>query len=199
MTDELRNFLKGNQDLLKRNNFKSLIERAGDLRPELIDFLYSQAGIDVLNFMTEIPKGMFKETSISQIIVPDNIEKIDDLGIWNCGVVRVTINNPNIKLTPKSIYNATDLQLVNLPEGMKAIPSEFCRACYGLKKVRIPASVTRIGARAFSECSQDLIIVTPYRENKRDKLVVPQSEIEFYKNHLRFTHAPKNVEVEDEI
>lgn len=200
MTDELRNFLKGNQELLKKNNFKSLIEKAAvnDLRPELLDFLYG-AGIDVLNFMTEIPKGMFKETSIAQIIVPENIDKIDDFGIWNCGVVRLTINNPNIKMTTRSVNNAGELQVVNLPDGMKAIPAEFCRSCWKLKKVRVPASVTRIGARAFSECSQDLIIVTPYRENQREKLIVPQSEVEFYKNHLRFTHAPKNVEVEDEI
>lgn len=199
MSDELRNFLKANQDLLKKNDFATLIRKAGSLRPELIDFLYNKANIDVLKFLNEIPSSLFEGTNIASIIVPQHINKIGRQGIFNCGVVRLAIENPNIQLPSDAIVANSELQIVNLPDGLKSLPSGFCSSCENLKKVRIPASVIRIGARAFTNCNDDFILITPYRENQKDRLVIPQSEVDFYKKHLRFTHAPKNVEVKNEI
>ena len=56
MTDELRNFLKSNQDLLKKNDFQKLITQAerNKLGPELLEFLYNAANIDVLKFIHNI-------------------------------------------------------------------------------------------------------------------------------------------------
>lgn len=201
MTDELRNLLKSNQDLLKKNDFEKLLQlsvRSG-LEEELLDFLYNNANIDILKFINTIHGRMFYETNIPSLIIPANIKKIEDQGIYGCGVVRLAIENPDIKMEPGAIWNNPSLQVVNLPEGMNSLPSAVFQNCMNLKKVRIPASVTRIGARCFRDCNDDFVIVTPYRENTRDKLIILQSEVEFYKKHLRFTHAPKNVEVENEI
>ena len=82
---------------------------------------------------------------------------------------------------------------MNFPDGTVVIPKNICNACSSLIRVNLPESVKRIKNGCFRNADDNLKIVTPYRENKIDKLTIPSDELDFYKKHLRFTHAPKEV------
>lgn len=209
MREEVRQFLNDNMVLLKRDDFKELFLRARqynipgtwrteNLWPEVYDVLTSN-GIYPLEEMDTIPEYFFVKTNVKKLVIPRNIKKIESNSIFNSEVVSIYIENPDVSIAPESMTNLPKLQSLNFPQGMISVPSLKLDSVPELKIIRIPESVVRIKAGAFTNIPDDTVIVTPYRKDYSKKLNVSDAEIEFYKKHLRFTHAPENVEVEDEI
>ena len=199
MTDDLKQFLTANKELFMRNNFNEIFKKidAITLKTELLEFLFNTVHINPLNYMDVLPSGFFSRTVIPTIEVPSNINSIKYNGISECEASAIIIKSGNTKLEDGAIRNLNNLATMNFPEGMVTIPKSICENCRTLSRVNLPVSVKRIKPYCFTNTPENLKIVTPYRENKADKLTIPSEEIDFYKAHLRFTHAPK--EVNDEV
>lgn len=203
MYEDAVTFLRNNRSLLTQNNFVQLRERCSDrLWPEVYDVLINN-DVNPLTYeeMTKIPSYFFWGVrGVRKLIVPKNISKIDASGIANCDdLVSIYIENPNIRLEEGAINYLDNLQALNFANGMTSIPKFKLNEVPNLKIIRIPESVTRIAAGAFTAIPDDCVIVTPYRKSISKKLNISEAELDFYKKHLRFTHAPEDVEVEDEI
>lgn len=195
MTDELKQFLSTNKELFKINNFKEILRLASsaNIRAELLDFLFNTVHINPLNYMDEVPGDFFYRTVIPTIEIPSNIKVIKQNGIRRCETSTILIKSSDTKLEEGAIKELDSLNTINFPEGTTVIPKATCVNCRNLSRVNLPVSVKRIKTGCFENAADNLRIVTPYRENKADKLTIPSDEVEFYRAHLRFTHAPKEV------
>lgn len=201
MYEEALEFLKSNRSLLRENKFIELQERCPRrLWGEVYD-IFINNDINPLEDIDKIPGYFIQNVSgISKLTIPRNINKIHTYAISNNPMMTsIWIENPNIKLSPSCMVILPKLQSLNFPNGMVSIPNLDLSGVQSLRIIRIPETVTRISAGAFDNIPEDCVIVTPYRDAANKKLNVSEVEIDFYKKHLRFTHAPKNVEVEDEI
>lgn len=200
MTDELKQFLTDNKQLLVRNDFDNLYAKSTgqrNLYKEMTEFFYNIAKIDPLRYMTSIPSRMFFGVQLNQeLVVPNNI-KLDyqsDSYIYGLTAPSVLLD---CALVERSLTSCRVNKIV-IKDGPTRIPKEFLYDIRGTEKIMIPESVTRIGNDAFSDGFTGKII-TPYRTDESKRLIIPKSEISWYKDHLRFTHAPKASEVEDGI
>lgn len=193
MLDTTKEFLRENKNLLMNNDFTRLFEKAPNkrTRADVLDFLYNDAHVDPLKYMKEIPNGLFMGTHISTIKVPENITSIATDGIAYCEVVNLIIDSAFTRINRRALAFNGSLTTVSIPDGTKIIPENTFEDDYSLSRVNLPKSVLRIKANAFEGCDTNLKIVTPYRESVSEKLTIPSNEIDFYKEHLRFTHAPK--------
>ena len=77
-----------------------------------------------------IANGMFCDSGISEIIIPEGITSIEDQAFSNC----------------------TNLKTVTIPEGITSIKYEAFSNCTNLKTVTIPKTVEKIGNFAFDNC-----------------------------------------------
>lgn len=195
MTNELKQFLVDNKNLLTRNDFdgiykKAISELQSALIKELTEFLYNLAQVDPLKYMSSIPQRMFFGVVLSnELVVPANI-KLDSLSIKSMAVPTLRLQ---CDLVSKCIVGCSFNNVI-IDSEISKIPSNCFYSCT-IEKVRLPETVLRIGNDAFGEISS-VKIITPYRDNPQKRLIVPKNEVQWYKDHLKFTHAPKESEEE---
>lgn len=191
MTDELKKFLTDNKNLLIRNDFDGLYNNcAPGMWAELSDFLFNVANINPLNYMKgDVGKVFALNNFKKELVIPKNVNltegRIRGISapsiILQCNLVRYTLSS-------------VDANIVRIDSDATKIPSNFSFNV-NAEKVYIPKSVSRIGNDAFERCDR-IKIITPYRDNPQERLIVPKNEIDWYREHLRFTHAPKESEEE---
>ena len=75
------------------------------------------------------------------------------------------------------------------------LPGQGIYECRHLKYVWLPKTIKRIQADAFHNVSDDILIVTPYRERPTEKLRIPEVELDWYRQHLKFSHSENPPEV----
>ena len=75
------------------------------------------------------------------------------------------------------------------------LPTQAIYNCDNLKYVWLPKGIKRIQADAFHNVSDDILIVTPYRERTMEKLRIPEAELDWYRQHLKFSHSENPPEV----
>ena len=198
MTDELKQFLIDNKPLLVRNDFDTLYKRAAStsgLCKQLTEFLYNVAKLDPLPHMTTITRAMFQGITLNQqLVVPKNIKMnaTDDCYI-NSLTVPVLILECDLE---GSAIMRSSIDKIIYKGTSEKVPRNFL-SNVNCQKLALPETITRIANSAFNYF--DGKIVTPYRSDPAKRLIVPKNEIDWYKEHLRFTHAPKESEVEDGI
>lgn len=198
MTDELKQFLIDNKPLLVRNDFDTLYKRAASnygLCKQLTEFLYNVAKIDPLPHMATITQPMFQGITLNQqLVVPKNIKmNVTD----NCYIRNLTVPILVLEcdLAGSAIIRSSIDKIIYKGTSVK-VPKDFL-SNVNCEKLILPDTITRISSGAFLGFNGK--IITPYRENPEKRLIIPKNEIDWYREHLRFTHAPKESEVEDGI
>lgn len=93
-------------------------------------------------------------TSLKELVLPDNIEFINDNGQFeNCTNLRTVTLPSTLRIIPKDLfYGCTSLTTVNLPDGLTRIDENAFYGC-SLDTIRIPASVVKIDESAFMGCA----------------------------------------------
>ena len=76
---------------------------------------------------TEIGVRAFENSDVRRVVIPDSVEKIDNLAFYRC----------------------KSLESVTLPKGLKTIPYSCFDCCESLKEVVIPEGITKIEENAF--------------------------------------------------
>ena len=162
---DLRELVKKYEKYLKTDDYDGLFSTCKDQqeRQELLDFLYGKCAIDVLSKMTSIPSQMFKNTkSIQTLTIPENITSIGDRAFAESAVSKVI-----------------------LPNTINRLPVGLFQNCKNLHKIFIPDSVIEFASDVFAGTPDDIIIGINARNDDKSKLKFPQSELDFYRNHLR--------------
>lgn len=127
--------------------------------------------------VTEISSNVFnKKTSLTNIDIPDTIEKIGDgafayctgltyinipeslkvIGInafYNCYNAQFSITNPIESLGERVFYNCRGLSgEITLANGADCVPANAFYGCSKLTSVKLPSTVITIGESAFANC-----------------------------------------------
>lgn len=165
--------LTNNSELLKSSNYEELFKKINPaLRAHVYQFLIEELSIDPLPEMDTIPSNMFTYYHTPKLVLPDNI-----------------------KILEAEAFKACEIDKIKIGDGVRQIPSK-CFASSSTTQVFLPESVIKIASGAF-DSSDIQMIVTPWRESRREKLSIPSNETDFYKEHLRFQHKPKDEPVID--
>lgn len=163
---DIRELVKKYEKYLKADDYDGLFRdcKNSDERQELLDFLYDRCAIDVLPQMTSIPSQMFRGTEkIRSLTVPENITSIGDRAFADAAFEKVI-----------------------LPSTISKLPVGLFSGCRNLHKIWIPDSVTEFAQNVFQGTPEDILLGANQRTDSKNKLRFPQSELDFYKKHLKF-------------
>lgn len=146
--------------LINQNDWTAVYKEIGRLTVltfipvEFTDLIY-EADIDPLTYMEEVPpyylSGDFGIRSpLKYINIPNNIKFIG-----NCAFSRSSLKEVKI---PGDVGNAafrsSDLEKVEVFEGVSFIRGAAFNACKLLTSVSLPSSLKYLGKRAFTDCPQ---------------------------------------------
>ena len=133
----------------------------------------------------------FKNSDITEVIIPDSVTKIGDSAFSMCySLTNVTISNSVTTIGSHSFYNCNRLTSVTIPVSVTSIGDSAFRSCHRLTSVTIPDSVTSIGNSAFHDCDSELYTEYEYgkyvgdSENPYQVLIeVTNKNLSTYKIH----------------
>ncbi len=116
---------------------------------------------------------------ITEIIIPDSIEKIGNGAFRRCinaAVIRVP--DRNMEFGEYIFSGCSGLTGIDgiIPTSMTKIPANTFSGCNGLTEVTIPAHITDIGARAFWGCKNLKKVTIPGNVKKMDEGVFGDCE-----------------------
>ena len=150
-----------------------------------------------------------KAPSITEIVLPNTIIRIDDYAFHDCGELKkVDIPSSVTYLGNYAFRLCRKLTTVNIPATIKKIGTYTFSYCEALKDFYIPATVDTIRTMAFSYCKLNNVYImrpTPpvTEENPcysgtdhKPKLIVPYGSLEAYHadvrwNDLEIAEMPK--------
>ena len=188
---ELKSFLVSNMELLRNRNYDELYSKLREYdRGSFTKFLFEVAHRNPLDYMSHIYDGMFNGVSLETLVIPDYIEGDIDIQLLTCK--NVIIEN----LRAKSIaFFSCNLTNVVIQDGMASLDKNTFVNCYIQGRVKLPKTVREIEKYAFNNCSGSFLIVTPFRDSKREQLVIDNSEESFFKEKLRWLRSKASEEV----
>ena len=187
---EVVNIIKNGKRFLEKNDLTSFFNSINlSDRASVAEFLLSRTTIPILNYMTEIPEYLFRDSTITSIVIPGNIKSIGKGAFFNSSVETVKIENGTKILGLSCFENCQNLTAIDLADTISIIPSNCFKGCINLKKIFLPDGVKNIGSGAFDGCD-DVEIVANYRSG--EKMKGKKSDLEFLKQHLKFDHNIPN-------
>ena len=101
-----------------------------------------------------IPKGMFRGSGISQVVLPEALETIGEEAFRDCAnLKRITLPG-HIRELGEELFWSSKLEEFCWPEndGTTMLPSGLFRWCFKLRRVDLPSNLTAIGSGAFASC-----------------------------------------------
>lgn len=109
-------------------------------------------GLKVCNFpstLKRIESSAFFNTSIREVVLPDNLEFLGSSGFSNSEVEKFVFSNNLTSTGDYQFYKSTIREIV-LNEGLEEIGNNCFYSCNHLISIDIPESVRKIGPQAFS-------------------------------------------------
>lgn len=136
------------------------------------------AEIDLPAGLTKVSYGMFMDSTVERIILPDTVTEIAELAFCNCDrLTEVQFPDAMTELGNYLFRDCDTIETLRLPAALKAIPwGLFWNS--SLRELSIPDGVTTIHNQAFWDC-EDL-----------EKLVVPRSVVTVGRENV-FENTPK--------
>ena len=124
--------------------------------------------VELPNNIISIGSGAFSGCKyLSEIIIPNSVVRIGSNAFRECEKLS-NIKLPNNLTVLEDAFFLSGICEITIPEGITEIYDNTFYYCYNLKNITIPNSVSKIGYRAFQDCtsliSVDLSQVTYVRE-----------------------------------
>ncbi|MCR5357187.1 MAG: leucine-rich repeat protein [Lachnospiraceae bacterium] len=131
-----------------------------------IDGSFGGCSISSLTFSDELkylPKYLFEGAGFANydVVIPAGIEKIGPTCFYNAsGVKSLTFAGNNLKeIDSDAFKKLTSIKSITIPASMTKIGARAFEDCTSLSGVlRIPAAVTNIGNSAFNNCAYECIV-----------------------------------------
>ena len=97
--------------------------------------------------------------SEENVVIPKTIDGHTVTGIgtdsfYHCKTIKTVSIPDSVTYIGSAFDNCSNLESVNLPNGIKQLPGNLFYGCTALKSITIPASVERIASYAFSYCGK---------------------------------------------
>ena len=112
--------------------------------------------------VTHIGESAFNNSGIVISSIPESVTSIGNNAFYYCeGITSMVIPNTVTSLGWGVFSFCRELQSIQLPDNLEAIPATFLKNCFALSSITIPESVTSIGEEAFSGCTHLTSVVIP--------------------------------------
>lgn len=185
LTPEEKDYIRNElSELLKKNDFSKIIQTclAGS-KQNILAFLVEN-DIPILKGLKSIPNDMFSHSSISQIVIPGNIQRIGTRSFVASELTSVKLEE-GVQAIEKGAFAMCDhLAYVELPESLEKIGD---RAFAGspIKQINIPDGIIYLDKEMFGDNENIKIYANSRKEMpSRFKLRCNQSDVEWFKQHL---------------
>ena len=100
----------------------------------------------------------FEGTGLTEITIPENVNKIENSAFAACRMLKSVILPPNLmSLGQSAFFGCESLTSVTLPKNLRSIPDSLLGGCHSLKSIEIPKNVSSIGEWAFSTSALETI------------------------------------------
>lgn len=185
-----QNIGRNYNEYLINNDIDGLFDHISDTDIALFTayIFENNRGLIIMKHLSKLYENMFLKCKLDTLMIPKNIQYLED-GCFDCiGVKHIIFENSNLRLLPKYAFgnNLTKcLESVDLPKGLKVLPAYCFDECKNLKEVFLPDSLELIGKGAFNGCDKVKLIAN-FRKDK--KIKAPKEDFEFFKRHLVFNH-----------
>lgn len=148
---ESNEYYKSIDGVLYSKDMKQLIAYANDKMVERFE---------IPETVEYISSGAFSSAKIKEVIINDNLKKIDDLAFSYSYIEELTLNG-NVELGYSTFANCCYLKEVTILEGMEILEQYTFANCQSLSKVNLPSSLKEISSCAFVGCVYLLDITIP--------------------------------------
>lgn len=102
----------------------------------------------------EIGIDAFSNTGLKEIVIPDNVLKVEKGAFCNCDSLKtVTIGNKVKSIGEWCFYDNNVLETVSIGKRVNTIGKACFLKCISLKEIVIPSCVQELGQAAFAGCS----------------------------------------------
>ena len=109
----------------------------------------SVVDLTTIENLSEIASEVFKETTITDIIIPDGVTRIGDRAFQNCqSLTSITLPNSLTSIGKYAFYN-TELREVVIPDNVSEI-GEYAFANTSLTSIKLPQSLKHLSTNLIS-------------------------------------------------
>ena len=114
----------------------------------------SLKNITIPDSIKGISYAAFKNTGLTEIIIPNSVTIIEDNAFEGCkGLTEITIPDSVTTIEMEIFQDCTSLTKVILSNSLTRIPPAVFRRCTSLKEITIPNFITEISENAFEGCN----------------------------------------------
>lgn len=135
-----------------------------------------------------IGESSFKNTSVKNVTLPQNLESIKSKAFFNCKKLEsIYIPQKVTEIRASAFENCSNLKNVTLPNGIIDIRASAFKNDTKLAQIELPESLEYLGASAFSYCSS------------LQKITIPNKVIEINGQTFEYCTSLKIINLHDNI
>jgi len=126
-------------------------------------FIYSN-NLKHINFeegIEEIPEGVFANSQIEEISIPNTVTKISKKAFSGASLLKSVNFSNDLALIDVDAFRETSLEEVSFPNTVTKINTGAFYKCSSLKNVTLPNNLVEMGAYAFGDCDNITSIKIP--------------------------------------
>ncbi len=110
--------------------------------------------VEILNGMTTLGYDAFRESGITEVVLPEGLKTIEYGAFYNCANLRgVSLPSTLKNLGGYAFYKCSALTEITLPQNLTKMGSFCFDSCTGLTEIEIPSQLTTIEMYAFRGCT----------------------------------------------
>lgn len=133
--------------------------------------LYAYIGTDtditLPNNIKEIYNRAFSKSRVTNVTLPEGIEKIGPYAFSGCTKLKViTLPETLHTIGEHAFSECSSLSELKLPSNITKLESEIFKGCTNLKNVPLPNNLTKIGLGTFKDCKNLVNLIIPNRVTK---------------------------------
>lgn len=140
LSEEAKEYIEKNKILLQEDRFQEFFNECRSGKCKIAEFFLFDCDINFLEYMTEIPKELFWNSSrLKSLNIPDSVTKIGGGAFSWCESLQSIIIPESVKeIDSYAFYSCTSLQSIDIPNSVTAIGDHAFQHCESLEKIKLP-------------------------------------------------------------
>ena len=156
--EQINQYIEENIELIDANEWEEFFKDA----PSGIGGVLYAARIDFMSDIKQIPEDCFRDSSLTNITIPNNVMRIGSCAFLGCSSLEsITIPDSVTSIGNDAFEKCSSLKSITIPKRVTSIGSWVFADCSSLTSIIIPDSVTSIDSSAFKYCSSLESITIP--------------------------------------